>query len=225
LLAQKLASSPHVDFRGILTHAGHSYACRNPAEIRKVAEQERGEMVGFASKLAQAGVDVREVSVGSTPTMSLVENLEGVTEARPGNYVFHDRFQAAIGSCDPSDTAFSILVTVIGAYSKRNQLLIDAGGLSFSKDAGPNHVDAECGYGTFYSADGNQTYPNLHLFSISQEVGKVAGKRPIDPDDFPIGTRFRIIPNHSCLAAALHDCYHVVRKGKVVDEWRPARGW
>jgi D-serine deaminase-like pyridoxal phosphate-dependent protein len=182
-------------------------------------------MVGFAARLAKAGVDVAEVSVGSTPTMSLTENLEGVTEARPGNYVFYDSFQAAIGSCQLSDAAFSVLTTVTGAYEKRNQLLIDAGALSFSKDPGPTHLDTECGYGAIFSADGARAYPNLRLFSISQEVGKVAGTGPVDLDNFPIGTRFRIVPNHSCLAAALHDCYYVVRKGRVVDEWRPVRGW
>lgn len=223
-LAKKLAESPHIKFRGILTHAGHSYACRNANEIRKVAIQEREVMVAFAERLRVEGVRVPEVSVGSTPTMSLVENLGGVTEARPGNYAFYDAFQVAIGSCRRSDAAFSVLVSVIGQYPKRNQLLIDGGALSLSRDPGPTHIDPECGFGSLQSTDGREL-PDLRLFSISQEVGKVAGTKPIDTDALAIGSRLRVVPNHSCLAAALHDCYYVVRGNRVVDEWRPVRGW
>jgi D-serine deaminase-like pyridoxal phosphate-dependent protein len=224
-LAKSMSESPHIDFRGILTHAGHAYSCRNATEILAVADQERRVAVAFAERLRQAGVDVPEVSVGSTPTMSVAENLEGVTEVRPGNYVFYDRFQAAIGSCRSSEVAFSVLVSIIGHYPRRNQLLIDGGALAFSKDPGPTHIDPQCGYGAFYAVDGATEISDLRLFSLSQEVGKVASARPIDFDDLAIGGKLRVIPNHSCLAAALHDRYYVVRNGKVVDEWRPVRGW
>ena len=224
-LAVNLARSPHIDFRGILTHAGHAYDSGNADEILEVAGEERDSVVGFAAKLRHAGVEVPEVSVGSTPTMSLAENLEGVTEARPGNYVFYDRTQAVIGSCRLSDAAFSVLVTVLGQYPGENKLIIDAGALSFSKDPGPTHVDPQCGHGAFFSADGSREFPGLRLVSLSQEHGKVFGMGPLDFDRFPIGTKLRAVPNHSCLAAALFDRYHVVRGGEVVGEWKPIRGW
>jgi D-serine deaminase-like pyridoxal phosphate-dependent protein len=225
VLARSMAESPHVDFRGILTHAGHAYSCRNATEILGVAEQERRVVIEFAETLRQAGIDVPEVSVGSTPTMSVAEDLEGVTETRPGNYVFYDRFQVAVGSCGPDDAAFMVLVSVIGQYPKRNQFLIDGGALSFSKDPGPTHSDPKCGYGAFYTADGASELSHLRLFSLSQEVGKVTSTHPLDFQKLLIGRKLRVIPNHSCLSAALHDRYYVVRKGDVVDEWRPIRGW
>ena len=224
-LASKLARSPHIHFRGILTHAGHSYACRTANEIRQVGIQEREVMVSFAQKLRVEGMEVPEVSVGSTPTMSLAENLDGVTEARPGNYIFFDAFQAGIGSCELSDASFTVLVSVVGQYPKRNQLLIDAGALSFSKDTGPTQVAPECGYGALFSEDGSKYHADLRLFSLSQEVGKVAGTDAIDFDEFAVGSRLRVVPNHSCLSAALFPCYYVVRDGQVVDEWTPVRGW
>jgi D-serine deaminase-like pyridoxal phosphate-dependent protein len=157
--------------------------------------------------------------------MSVTGNLEGVTETRPGNYVFYDRYQAAIGSCGPDDTAFTVLVSVIGHYPKRNQILIDAGALSFSKDPGPSHIDPQCGYGSFCSAEGAREYEHLRLFSLSQEVGKVTSTRPLDFDEPAIGTKLRVTPNHACLSSSLHDRYYALRKGEVVDEWRPVRGW
>ena len=43
--------------------------------------------------------------------------------------------------------------------------------------------------------------------------------------DFEWGQRLRVLPNHSCLAAALHDRFFVARGEEIVDEWRPLRGW
>jgi len=224
-LALRMATSADVDFRGILTHAGHSYHAANAEEIRAVAETERSVMVRFAEKLARAGAPPKEVSVGSTPTISLGESLEGVTEARPGNYVFYDRFQAAIGSCDIANVAFSVLVTVLSHYPERNEILIDAGGLAFSRDEGPAHLDPSCGYGEVFTGDGKTHLASLRVRSISQEHGKIQGAAPIDYPALPLGTKLRIVPNHSCLSAALFDRYHVFRGDSVVDEWRPVRGW
>ena len=224
-LASKLASSPHIDFRGVLTHAGQSYDCRNRDGILSVARQEREVTTHFAEKLRGAGLEVAEVSIGSTPTMSVTDNLEGVTEARPGNYALYDGFQAAIGSCSPEDLAFSILATVVGQYPEQNKVVINAGGLAFSMDPGPRHIDPDCGYGRFFKSDGRRALPDLRLTSISQEHGQVRGLTAIDFDELSIGTQLRVVPNHSCLASALYDRYHVVRDSEVVDEWKPVRGW
>ena len=39
------------------------------------------------------------------------------------------------------------------------------------------------------------------------------------------GTLLKIIPNHSCLTAACHSLFFVVRGDEVVDVWRPCHGW
>lgn len=225
-LAMRLDASPSIDFRGILTHAGHSYDAGSPDEIREVGRTERSVMVSFAEKLRDAGARVLEVSVGSTPTMSLAESLEGITEARPGNYAFYDRFQAMVGSCSMDDVAFSVLASVLSHYPQHNKLLIDAGALAFSKDPGATHVDPNCGFGAIQSEDGQHSFDDLRLDALSQEHGKIVGTAgPIDYDRFPVGSKLRIVPNHSCLSAALFDRYHVYRGEELVDEWRPTRGW
>ena len=224
-LAARAASSPWVELAGILTHAGHAYHCRNPREIAGVARHERDVMVRFAETLRGAGVEVPDVSIGSTPTMSVAESLPGVTEARPGNYLFFDAFQAAVGACTLDDCAFSVLVTVIGVYPERRALLVNAGALALSRDEGARHLDPDFGFGAVLSPDRSRHYWELNVFSLSQEHGQIAVNPPRSVAEFPVGTRLRIVPNHSCLAAALFDRYHVVRGREVVDEWRPARGW
>jgi D-serine deaminase-like pyridoxal phosphate-dependent protein len=224
-LAAALATSPRLAFRGILTHAGHAYHCRNVREIGSVARQERDVMLAFASRLRAAGIEVREVSLGSTPTMSVIDELAGVSEARPGNYVFFDAFQAAIGACRLDDCAFTVLAAVIGCYPQRRQLVIDAGALALSKDEGARHIDPELGYGAVFSADRARHFWELRVATLSQEHGVVDVNSPRSAEEFPLGTLVRIVPNHSCLSAAMFDRYRVVRRDEVVAEWRPVRGW
>ena len=156
--------------------------------------------------------------MGATPTMCLTENLEGVTEIRPGNYIFFDQFQNSLGSCSADQIVVSVLTTVIGAYPQHNTLLVDAGALAMSKDPGATRPENP-GYGVV------KGHPQLKLSSLSQEHGKITSDRPIDFQNLSIGTRLRIVPNHSCVTAALFDRYHVVENSRVVAEWEPVRGW
>ena len=213
-LAERVAASSAICFRGVLTHAGHSYHARSVDEIRKVAEEEVDAVRRFTRR---AGRDWLR-SIGSTPTTSVVERFSDVDEVRPGNYVFYDAFQATIGSCRLEDCAMSVLATVVGSYPERQTLIIDAGALALSKDAGPDHVDPGFGYGIVCDAALNPL--PMKLRALSQEHGTIATKTTV-----PVGTRLRIIPNHSCLTAAMYDRYHVFEGEEIVDEWKPVRGW
>ena len=218
-LVDTIQSSRNMHFRGILTHAGHSYHCRNREGIVAVARQERTVMVEFAERLKKRGIVCETVSVGSTPTAVHAPGWQGVTEIRPGNYAFFDKFQADIGSCSLGEAAATVLTTVVAHYPQHNQLLIDAGALALSKDPGAVHIDDRIVYGAVAEN------PGLKLFSISQEHGLITAEEPIAFNDYPVGSLVQIIPNHSCLTAALFDRYHVVENNEVVDEWRPMRGW
>ncbi len=223
-LAGRLHRSNQVDFRGILTHAGQSYRSRNRSEAADVAANERDLMVAFAEKLRAKGIPVDDISIGSTPTITAADDLQGISEVRPGNYLFFDAFQAAIGSCSVDDVAFSVLTTVIGVYPDARRLVVDAGALALSKDPGPTHVDPDCGFGVVVSEQDCRPVSGLKVTSLAQEHGVMHSDGPLDPA-WRAGTRFRILPNHSCLAAACFETYNVVRGTEVVDEWRPVRGW
>ncbi|HUP63484.1 MAG TPA: alanine racemase [Thermoanaerobaculia bacterium] len=213
-LAQRISRSEAVRFRGLLTHAGHSYHARTPDEIRTVARQEVAAVTRFRDRV---GLDLVR-SVGSTPTASVVERFEDCDEVRPGNYVFYDAFQATIGSCRLDDCAVSVLTTVIGAYAERGTMIVDAGALALSKDLGPDHIEPHFGYGIV--CDTTLRPLPMRLHTLSQEHGKVAAETVL-----PVGAKLRIIPNHSCLTAAMYAEYHVVEEGRLLDRWRPARGW
>jgi D-serine deaminase-like pyridoxal phosphate-dependent protein len=221
-LVRQVAESESIDCRGLLTHAGHAYTACNRSEAFAVACEERNVITAFAAQLRDLGIAIPEVSVGSTPTARAVDDLTGVTEIRPGNYAFYDAFQSAIGSCELDEAAFSVIATVISVHPEAGRAVIDAGALALSQDPGPTHVDPDCGFGVVVATEDLHPLPGLRITALKQEHGSLAGP---GVEALRPGTRIRIVPNHSCLAAACFDRYHVVRGTEVVDEWHPVRGW
>ena len=220
-IPRTISDSKNLNFAGILTHAGHSYDVKTKEQILEVARHERDSMVELAERLRSHGVEVPTASVGSTPTMSLVDHLDGIDEIRPGNYIFFDNYQATLGSCSFEDTALTVLAAVIHKDTTRNRLVIDAGGIALSKDRGPVGLDPTCGYGRVLDLEGNET--GMRVTGLSQEHGEVdAGEMD---ERFKVGDRVRILANHSCLTAAQHSHYNVLENGEIVDRWEIHRGW
>lgn len=225
-LARTLAASGALNFLGVLTHGGHSYDCRGAADCRRVAEEERAAIVGAAERLAAAGLPCAEVSPGATPTAVHATRLDGVTEMRPGNYMFFDLHQTGIGSCTADEIAVSVLATVVGHNRAHNRILIDAGGLALSKDTGANEPMPGTGYGWVMDLSGKKRIGDLRVGRVSQEHGQIESDAPLPFDRLPIGARVRVLPNHSCMTAAAYDHYDVLDGGtEVVDRWDRINGW
>jgi D-serine deaminase-like pyridoxal phosphate-dependent protein len=178
-----------------------------------VAAEERSVTVGFAGRLRDLGVEVRGVSVGSTPTMSVVEDLAGVSEMRPGNYVFYDLTQLHLGSCTLADCALSVLSSVVSCQPRARHSVIDAGALALSRDPGPAWLTPPSMGRLFDGLSTSRLRQDCRVVSLSQEHGIVDAP-------LPVGSRLRIAPNHSCLTVAQFDAYHVVRGDEVIDQWR-----
>jgi D-serine deaminase-like pyridoxal phosphate-dependent protein len=217
-VARELAREDGLVFDGLLSHSGHAYKTANKAEAARVAEAERETMVRFAQRLRVAGITVRDISVGSTPAMVAAEDLTGVTEARPGNYIFYDRTMILIGCCAPEDVGVTVLASVVSHQPGSDHFVVDAGALALSKDTGPAHLNLPAAFGAV------RGHPALTVASLSQEHGIVRGPADALGEQFPVGARIEIVPNHSCLTVAHFDVYHVMRDGRVIDRWRIERG-
>jgi len=230
-IARELAAAPGVLFRGVLTHAGHSYDCRTTDELADMAEHERAVAVAAAERIVAAGIDCPVVSVGSTPTARFARNLAGVTEVRAGVYMFADLFQAGIGACTKDVMAISVLATVIGHRPDLDggKLLIDAGGLSLSKDRSTAALDTDCGYGLLADAHSGALIPGIAVTAVNQEHGHVTapGGGTIPYDRLAVGSLVRIYVNHVCMTAAAYGAYHVVdgEGGDIVETWERCNGW
>jgi len=222
-IPKKISDSSNLNFAGILTHAGHSYHARSSEELLKIAQTERDLMKNLAEELRGEGLNVPTVSIGSTPTMSAIDNLEGITELRCGNYIFFDAFQVALGSCRFEDCALTVLAAVVHRDFERQKIVVDAGAIALSKDRGAVEFDQKCGYGRVYDLVGNDL--NLRVASLSQEHGEIFVADKAVFNRLKVGSRIRILANHSCLTAAQHSHYHILENGEIVDRWEINRGW
>lgn len=172
-------------------------------------------MAELAERLRDNGLKVPVVSVGSTPAMAQAATLEGVSEARPGNYVFYDYTQVVLGSCDLDDVAVTVVSSVVSTQA--DHAVIDAGALALSKDLGSELAPRPSMGEVFAHYPGRTLRDDVRVIAVSQEHGRTSAP-------LPVGSSVRIVPNHSCLTAAQFDEYVVVRGDEVVDRWKIWRG-
>jgi len=217
-----------VEFRGVLTHAGESYGCRNGEGLPEAAEVERAAAVSAARLLRDAGHACPVVSVGSTPTAHFAKNLDGVTEVRAGVFMFFDLVMHGIGVCSLDDIALSVVATVIGHRPEKGWILIDAGWMAMSRDRGTSRHPLDQGYGLVCDIDG-KPFADIIVEDASQEHG-IIKVRPGSGAELPslaIGERVRILPNHACATGAQHAAYQVVDgpTRTIAAVWPRMRGW
>ena len=216
------------ELRGVLAHAGGSYAASDRATLRRHAEVERRSVVDACAVLRAAGFSCPVVSVGSTPTAHATVMLDGVTEVRAGVFVFFDLVQVEIGVCKIEDIALTVLTTVIGHQPDQRRIIVDAGWMAMSSERRTTRQGLDQNYGLVCDLAGD-LYPGLVLASASQEHGMIEAcpGSGADLPHFAIGDRLRIMPNHACATATQHDCYHVVRGQSAAVEavWPRFRGW
>ncbi|HOY65405.1 MAG TPA: alanine racemase [Candidatus Ozemobacteraceae bacterium] len=197
-LAAAVSAAKGLVFDGVFTHAGHVYAATNTEKIRETALAEGAAVVEAARIIREAGIPCPQVSIGSTPTWRISGIMPGVTEARPGNYVYHDAIQVGLGVATLGDCAFTVLTTVIAVYADR--FVVDAGSKALGLDKGAHGIELLKGYGFVLTEDGTPM-PDWVPARLSEEHGIV----PLSPESPRprIGDRLQIIPNHSCAAANL----------------------
>lgn len=225
-LARIIEAAPAASLCGVLTHAGHSYGCRDAESMAAVAEEERAGAVAAADRLHAEGLPCAEVSVGSTPTARFARDLTGVTETRPGVYMFSDLFQAGIGTCGIDDIALSVLSSVIGHRTADNALVLDAGALALSKDRSTEKLAHDCGFGLVCDSGTGRPMGDLKVASVHQEHGMVRSAAPLPFAALPVGAKVRVLPNHACMTAAAHGAYHVLDGGtEVIARWSRCNGW
>lgn len=214
-------------FKGVLTHAGDSYLAVGHEAQLACAENEVRQINAAAETLKAAGFVSEIVSVGSTPTFMAAQSAPGVTEYRSGVGVFYDLFRAGIGVCEVSQIALSVLVTVIGHQPQKGWILTEGGWMAMSRDRGTANQAVDWGYGLVCDEKG-KPIEGLWMKSANQEHGIICRRdgAPINPEDYPVGTRLRILPNHACPTAAAFDKYFVVDENNNVQTiWSRINNW
>lgn len=212
-LARFVAGTPGLVLRGIMTHEGHAYAA-SPETLPSVSQAAGRAMVETAQAIRAAGLEAPVVSVGSTPSARDVAEVGGVTEIRPGTYVFQDYNQVRLGVARVEDCAAVVHATVV-ARPAPDRAVIDAGTKAVAADRHMIVVERE-GYGLV------KGQPGWFFARASEEHGILLRQEDGHAEELAVGDRVEVIPNHICAAVNLYDQLVVQRRGVVEGTWRVA---
>jgi D-serine deaminase-like pyridoxal phosphate-dependent protein len=202
--ARRLAALPGIEFGGLFTHGGQGYGAATPDEVARIGRDEGRIVAETAEMLRAAGLPVADVSLGSTPTVASAVTQPGVTECRPGTYVYNDFSQVSLGGCGLEDCALTVLATVVSVPAS-DRAVVDAGSKTLSSD--PLRPRAG-GHGLVI---GRRT----RVARLSEEHGVLQ----VEPgESFRVGERVRLLPNHACVVSNLHDRLVGVRGDRAVEE-------
>ncbi|NND07476.1 MAG: alanine racemase [Saprospiraceae bacterium] len=212
----QLQSHPNYTFKGFLSHAGHTYACRT----RQAIIQVHGQALGIMQRLKEIYHPKHPdliLSMGATPSCSVADNWQEVDEMRPGNFVFYDLTQVAIGSCEVTDVSVCLACPVVAKHGDRKTIVVYGGGVHLSKDrlawrgttiyGRPVKLDDQG-----WADPDDESY----VTSLSQEHGVVQASDALF-QTVQIGDLIGILPVHSCMMCDLMKSYHLLPDGAVVS--------
>jgi D-serine deaminase-like pyridoxal phosphate-dependent protein len=213
LITQAVEAYGGVAFDGLMTFGGHAYAAPDDAAIASAAGDEKHALSATVDALEDRGLEARARSAGTTPTSSRLDDAGPITEIRPGNYVFNDATQVALGVATEADCALSVLATVLSRPDPR-RLILDCGSKALAAERLTPRTVA------FGLVAG---HPELVVERLYEEHAIVTSA---EPTAIPLGSRLHVVPNHSCATTNLHERVHVVENGEIADVWNvDARGW
>jgi D-serine deaminase-like pyridoxal phosphate-dependent protein len=211
-LAQSIEKLPHLQFEGIAFYPGH---IKDHDETGRRAMDQLQELLHeILADFREAGIPVAIVSGGSTPTLFHSHEIDGLTEIRPGTYVYNDLNTVRSGACAMSECAASVLTTIVST-AHPGQMLIDGGSKTFSSDRLVN--SAEVTFGHVVEA------PRARFHKMMEEHGFIDLTH--SDEEFTVGDRVHVIPNHICVVVNLHEQVYGIRGDKVEEIWKvDARG-
>lgn len=215
-LVDEMAKLDGLLFGGLCIHEGSTYGVIDPDDREALAIRQCTTMVDLADGLRGKGVDVPVVSAGSTPGLAGDLKVSGITEVRPGNYVFYDAIQVGLGVAALDQCALSVLTSVVST-KREGGFIVDAGSKVFGLDKGAHGLAVAEGHGACVSHHG------VVLTGLSEEHGWGSAS-PWLPQPH-VGDILRFVPNHACSTINMLDEVWVVDGDVVIDRWQVcARG-
>lgn len=194
-LAQEISKLDNLVLQGIFTFKGPVYKGEGTLDTESAGREEGEMMVEIGRQIRDVGIPLTDISVGSTPTAKSVARVEGITEIRPGTYVFNDSMQVKLGVSSLEECAAYVVSTVV-SKSSTDYVVIDGGSKTFATDVQPGSSPLNLkGFGTI------QEYTDAEFVRMNEEHGIIN----IDSSKVDIGEEVTIIPNHICSTINLHN--------------------
>lgn len=211
-LVGQIEATENLSLAGVYSHAGHTYRSRGIEEVTATGGEALSRLEGVGRMLN------RELPVyfGDTPYASIGTDLEKVTVMTPGNFVYYDTMQIAIGACGYDDIAVCLACPVVSLKADRNEIAVYAGAVHLSKDK----IEDDTFGAIVRITETGWTEPlsGCYVRAISQEHGLVHISDEYI-DQWKIGDLLGILPVHSCLTAEAMGEYETIT-GKVIDHFQ-----
>ncbi|MCP3738073.1 alanine racemase [Rossellomorea sp. BNER] len=202
LLAKQIVELESLTLQGIFTFKGAVYNGEATTDTALAGQEEGKLMVDVANEIREAGISIDDISVGSTPTAASVAAVKGITEIRPGTYVFNDAMQVRLGVSEWEDCAAHVVTTIVSRPSE-DRAVIDGGSKTFATDVQPNFAPLHLkGFGSI------QEYPEAEFVRMNEEHGVIHTSDP----NLKIGEQVKIIPNHICSTINLHNYVYLKKE-------------
>lgn len=203
-----LKGCKNIVFKGIFSHDGHSYSSASEEECFEIFMTSQKRTLNFARLADEQGLKCSTVSIGSTPSlMHDFPILPGITEIRPGTYVFMDASQGNhIGT--HSRCAASVLTTVISKPTDV-RVITDVGAKGITTQTRTKGMCATKGLGVIKNFD------NVNIDQVYDEHAIIYNRT--FHDSVEVGDKVEIIPNHICPVVNLHEEANFVEDGEVVE--------
>ncbi len=203
--------SSHLTFKGFLSHAGHTYQCRAKQDVLNIHNESRHIMGMLKQQFISRYPDLI-ISLGDTPGCCMAEDFGGVDEIRPGNFVYFDLTQVAIGAADYDQVAVALKCPVVAVHKSRKELVIYGGGVHFSKEALQDPILGDV-FGQAMKEKDDNTWgvaiDGMIVRRLSQEHG-VVGLPDALADKVQPGDLLTILPVHSCMTVSCMQNHVVV---------------
>jgi D-serine deaminase-like pyridoxal phosphate-dependent protein len=201
-LARLVTRQSNLRLRGIMTHAGQTHDHTSPAAIAAVARAEARIMGDVRMDLEAAGFEVPVVSAGSSITAAYLRRGDGITEIRPGTYIYNDLRTLSLFACTPEALAVTALATIVSLGDDR--LTLHAGSKTLTTTRDPAF-----GHGSLLEA------PAAQFIRLSEEhaVLRLEGAA----QSFRIGQRVRLSPVHVCVWMDLQQEVYGTQAGRIVE--------
>jgi len=206
-LLNDIQKSPLLEFKGFLSHTGHTYQANSTNDIFSRHFDAILKMKNLKARYINDWPEIM-ISIGDTPSCTLCDNFDGVDEIRPGNFVFYDLMQFKLGVCKLEDIAVRMVCPVVAVHPSRNEVVIFGGAIHFGKDSITN-IDGKQLFGKIIIQDGEKKIlldERNYLYSLSQEHG-ILRITPKDLHHSKPAQLIEILPVHSCLTATLRKEY------------------
>lgn len=199
-LARRVAEAPGLRLEGLMAYEGHLVMVEDPDERATKVRAAFEPLADTVALLERDGLQVPIVSGGGTGTYHITGTMSFITELQCGSYVFMDsKYRKIQPDFEPSLTVLSTVVS----RPVPGRIIVDAGLKSMTIEFGwPLPLDGE----------------GVSVRHLSEEHGLLDLAASGRFDGKP-GDRIRFLPSHCCTTVNLHNEFHVIQDGKVVDIW------